>query len=1011
MKKKTSPKADRHAAVVSVQRLVEAMGVKLTRQGADLKGACPFHEDTGTSLVISPATNTWRCDACQAGGSAVEWVMKAQGVSRRHALELLADGSPLAGSVKAGAVKVATIRKLAAPVTTESDDHELLRQVVDYYHQTLKQSPEALGYLTERGIGSTEAVDRFRLGYSNRTLGLRLPPKNRKLGAELRGRLTALGIYRETGHEHLPGSLVIPVFGEQGEVVQLYGRKVTPNLRPGTALHLWLPGPLRGVWNREGLTGQKTLIVAGSLIDALTFWCAGYRNVTAAGGQDGLTEEQVATIMAAGARTVLLAHRRDADGEKTTDAMAERLMAHGLGCFRVLLPAGMDVNDHALASDLPAKVLGTALRHATWLGKGKSPDLDVRPVATPPVPTPAPPPARPLPPEIAPSAAEEPDQLVPVEVATPEPPPPATTEVAAELKDEEVVIHLGHRRYRVRGLGRNLSYDTLRVNLLVTLDADGEALHADSLDLYSARQRGAFVKQAASELGLREEAVKRDLGAVLLKLEALQEVQIKRALEPKRKEVHLEEADRVAALDLLRDPDLVQRILRCGMVGEETNKLTAYLAAVSRKLDDPLAVIVQSSSAAGKTSLMEAVLAFVPEEDRLQFSAMTGQSLFYMGEGDLTHRILAIAEEEGAERASYALKLLQSDGELTIASTGKDPNTGRLVAQEYRVQGPVMLLLTTTAIDLDEELLNRAVLLTVDEDREQTRAIHRLQRARQTLEGLLARRERDQVLKVHQDAQRLLRPLLVANPYAPELTFLDDRTRTRRDHGKYLTLIRAIALLHQHQRPVKTIQQAGQVVEYIEVALSDIALANRLAHEVLGRSLDDLPPQARRLLLLLDRMVDERCAKAGIERSAYRFSRREVRDHLGWSDFQVRTHMEKLVALEYVLVHRGGRGQLFCYELLYDGHGQDGAPFLVGLLDVGKLKVEGASAQIEGSPTGFEGPPSPHGALIEAPPSPTTTEENPSEIGPLAADHEVGREATPQETTTGTSYPHTEEGT
>ncbi|MCA3218495.1 MAG: hypothetical protein ING59_08050 [Burkholderiales bacterium] len=109
--------------------------------------------------------------------------------------------------------------------------------------------------------------------------------------------------------------------------------------------------------------------------------------------------------------------------------------------------------------------------------------------------------------------------------------------------------------------------------------------------------------------------------------------------------------------------------------------------------------------------------------------------MFYMGQTGLKHRILAIAEEEGASRASYAMKLLQSEGELTIASTGTDPKTGNLITQEYRVEGPTMLMMTTTAIDLDEELLNRCLLLTVDEDREQTRRIHALQREKRTLAG------------------------------------------------------------------------------------------------------------------------------------------------------------------------------------------------------------------------------------------------------------------------------------
>src|SRR5690606_29347304 len=183
-----------------------------------------------------------------------------------------------------------------------------------------------------------------------------------------------------------------------------------------------------------------------------------------------------------------------------------------------------------------------------------------------------------------------------------------------------------------------------------------------------------------------------------------------------------------------------------GVVGEATNALVAYLAATSRLLPAPLAVIIQSASAAGKTSLMEAVLALVPPEERVQYSAMTGQALFYLGEADLKHKVLAIVEEEGAARASYALKLLQSEGQLTIASTGKDPVTGRLVTETYHVEGPVAVVLTTTALDVDEELLNRALVLTVDESAAQTRAIHRRQRARRTLDGLLARAARDALL-------------------------------------------------------------------------------------------------------------------------------------------------------------------------------------------------------------------------------------------------------------------------
>ena len=288
-----------------------------------------------------------------------------------------------------------------------------------------------------------------------------------------------------------------------------------------------------------------------------------------------------------------------------------------------------------------------------------------------------------------------------------------TIDVPIEIKGDEILIAQGDRSYRVRGLGKNLSHELLKVNVRVSsTNLRGESgLHVDTLDLYQARQRTAFIKQAAEELGVKEDVIRRDLGHVLLKLEELQDEQIKRALEPQKEEITLSEEEKAEALDLLRDPRLLDRILadfeRCGMVGEETNKLVSYLAVTSRLLESPLAILVQSSSAAGKSALMEAVLALLPEEQQVQYSAMTGQSLFYMGETDLKNKVLAIVEEEGALRAAYALKLLQSEGVLTIASTGKDAATGRLITHQYRVEGPVMLFLTTTAIDLDEELLNR----------------------------------------------------------------------------------------------------------------------------------------------------------------------------------------------------------------------------------------------------------------------------------------------------------------
>jgi len=1007
---------------VSLERLVASRGVKLERRGADLVGLCPFHDDREPSLVVTPSKNLWHClGACHTGGSVVDWVMRTEGVSFRHAVELLrSDLPPSAARPPSRVVKASTVQKLPGLLERDAEDDLLLRRVVDYYHETLKQSPEALGYLESRGLKSGEMIERFKLGFANRTLGYRLPAKTRQEGAEIRERLQKLGILRESGHEHLNGSVVVPVFDEEGRVTELYGRKITPNLRPGTPLHLYLPGPHRGVFNVEALQASREVILCEALIDALTFWCAGFRHVTSAYGVEGFTEDHWKAFRRYGTERVLIAYDRDEAGERAAERLAGELIEAGIGCYRIQFPRGMDANEYARKLQPAARSLELVIRKAVWLGKGRAPApatlseprpesitevsaaetgndpvtvAVIEPAANVDAAASTPAAAVVIEAEASPASPRDNADAAPRSIpslssaavieppaATPEPAQPSTAPLA-EQHGEEVVMRLGDRRWRIRGLGKNLSFDALKVNVLAAREGD-RGFHVDTLDLYSARQRAAFVKQAAEELGVEERVVKRDLGQVLLRLEALQEEQIRRALEPKAKEVALGDAEQAAALELLREPRLLDRILgdfeRCGLVGEATNKLVGYLAAVSRKLEEPLAVVIQSSSAAGKSSLMEAILAFMPEEERVQYSAMTGQSLFYMGETDLKHKILAIVEEEGAERAAYALKLLQSEGKLTIASTGKDPETGRLVTHEYRVEGPVMIFLTTTAVEVDEELLNRCIVLTVDEGREQTRAIHQLQRERQTLEGLLLRQDRERLLKVHQDAQRLLRSLLVANPFARELTFLDHQTRTRRDHMKYLTLIRSIALLHQHQREVKAANHDGRTVRYIEVTKADVAVANRLAHEVLGRSLDELPPQTRRLLGLLDRMVAERAEAQGLDRADVRFTRREVRDWTSWTDFPVRMHLDKLVALEYVLVHRGGPGQRFVYELLWDGQGDEGRPFLMGLIDVERLgepdalhydgNREGSEAYREGTlspPRGRSEPPVRSGATAD----------------------------------------------
>ena len=170
---------------VDLTELVIRSGVALRKAGGDLVGCCPFHDDGSPSLVVTPSKNLWHCmGACQVGGSAIDWVMRTQGVSFRHAVEVLRGG--MAPVITPGpgcpVAKRSVSRRLPSPLDISAEDQAVLSQVLDYYHATLLESPEALRYLARRKIDDPEVITRFRLGYANRTLGYRLPCKQTKEG-------------------------------------------------------------------------------------------------------------------------------------------------------------------------------------------------------------------------------------------------------------------------------------------------------------------------------------------------------------------------------------------------------------------------------------------------------------------------------------------------------------------------------------------------------------------------------------------------------------------------------------------------------------------------------------------------------------------------------------------------------------------------------------------------------------------------------------------------------------
>ena len=714
------------------------------------------------------------------------------------------------------------------------DDLQLLplATTIDYYATCINDKVQA--FLSSHALCDDSAL---RVGFADRTLGNQLPSARLKSGREIRAILKQAGILKENGRELFRGHVTVPLTNVKGETTGIYGLRldVLPGQQPVTTIG-------HGLFNAAALITFDEIIVCKDVIDAWTFYAAGHKNA--------LVARQLKKEDIAGIKRVL--HTDDIDSSLFDDK--ER--------FRINFPEGtsvegISINEYAIKHASIDGALDKRIRAASWIGGAASTEAAKKETLT--------------------TKEHEAPSTSPV--------PAAVDDLDVEQSATEVTIAIEDRRWRVRGLERNPTIGVLKVNVIVLNDRN-DRFHVDTLDLCHARSRRVFLKDCGEEIAASEHELRSDLSRILLKLDQLQHEQLSNG-QSEAKVIELTDTERSEAMELLKDKKLLDRILddfdACGIVGERIGKLTGYIAATSRLLPKPLGMVIQSSSAAGKTSLMDAILAFMPEEQQFGCSAMTSKSLYYAGNLDLRHKILSIAEEEGVRDASYALKLLQSEGKLSIVTTAKESGSGRTVVERYDVKGPVATLMTTTASDVDPELMNRCFVLSVDENPEQTQLIQQRQREAETIEAMLDAEDADAIRKLHQNAQRLLRPIRISNPYARQLRFTGQRVRNRRDQAKYLGLIRVIAFLHQHQREVKAKTRKGRTIEYIEISKRDIALANMIADAVLGTSIDELPQQTRKLLRDLHGYVRRQAETNDLHENEIRFTRRQIREQLGWA--------------------------------------------------------------------------------------------------------------------------------
>lgn len=871
-------------------RLIQSRGIELRRKGKSWQGRCPFHHDGKTpSLSVSPNKHLWKCFGCGVGGDAIRFVEMHDKLGFREAVIKLGGTSAPKRAIKSEAIKE-RISSPASPMPTPSPAPspapppilgKLLARVTDFYRRAFEEDPRGAEYLRSRGIKDAGTYEAFRVGLAHGRLRDTLPRDG-----ELADGLRELGLLTSAGTELFYGCVVVPLFDEQGSPVGIYGRKIIN----GEPRHLYLPGPRRGLVVPQAARTNKELVITESILDGMALWDCGFRNILCSWGVTGWTDAHRELVRREQVRQLYICFDGDTAGHDGAERLANDLRREGLRAVIVALPEGKDINDVVRAGG--ASAIEAILRSA---------DATV---------------------------AERPSF------------PFHKAKHGYEKTTGGFKLDLAGRQYEVKGIVRSPT----RLRCAVRAQT-GARFHLDTLDLYSSKSRALWIRACAALFAVDAGVAEQDLRRIIEYAEA--ETTAPTTTDSASATIVVSPDEEAEALAFLQRSDLLDKIVRdleiAGYAGEEANKLLGYLACVSRKLEDPLSLLVQSRSAAGKSSLADALVRLVPPEDVRRYTRVTGQALYYLEEDGIAHKILCIEEAAGAEEAAYSIRALQSAKSLSVAVTTKDPQSGRMRTDEYHVKGPASFLLTTTASDMDPETLSRFLVLTVDETEQMTARIHALQRASRTIDGLRRRRHADAVIRRHHVAQRLLRPMPIVIPYAPLLRFPQKPLRTRRDHRKYLGLIEAVAFLHQHQRPIREITtEDGEMLSYIEATLADLTAANRLARSVLERTLDELSAPARTLLGEIKRLCEE--LAQGEVKPEYNFGRRELRERSGFSMWQLRLHLAELEQHECVEICAGSQGKQYVYRLNVD---EEGRPLALELSDPEEVAVRAKAAGIE----------------------------------------------------------------
>lgn len=816
---------------------------------------CPFHPDKTPSLQIYPATNTYCCFSsnCNAGtGDAIQFIELIEKCNKHDAL--LKATSLLNGNT----IPAQPTEAKLFIEENSIDKIAVLTKFFTYYKTGLSRSKKATDYLQSRCIDYRIIEAAFNSG------GLHAESKHHHL-IESMVKVGLLKPLPANGYSAWAKDCIIfPLKNQDNKIISLYGRSTTPPLTPPeggeqahTSRHFYLQ-------NRSGLypgypaLTTKKLILTESIIDAASLLqqqaIKSSYEILSLYGTNGLTDEHMAAIASLPQlEEIILMLNADEPGEaaaaKYTVTLKQLLPA--IKISKVSLPAGEDVNSVLCTHDdagVLQNLIESRVDFSFSIEKEKQPSSEI--------------------------------------ITT-----PAAQQSKLNTSNPELLIYDNCELYfEILGGIKITGLDRMKVTLKVQHKEKINQPQWYSIDLYNQVQREQTINNVADTLEVSTQQTTQTFIQLITELESHRIKKIE-ALQPKQETKNeLTAAARQTAVNELKKPKLLERtgqmIEQCGIVGEETNSLIAYLIYTKRKQEVPLHVMFLGSSGSGKTYLQERISELIPEEDKIEITQITENALYYFKQEELKNKLLLIEDLDGAMTVFYPLRELQTKRRISKTVTLKD-SKGNLKTITLTVEGPVCVSGCTTKEKIYEDNANRCILLYTDQTRDQDKRINEYQTKLSA--GEVNKERENQYKELFKNIQRVLRPVNIINPYAKYIELPEQVFKPRRTMTLLLGFIEAITFYHQYQREVKK-DNNNQL--YIETTIEDIEAAFTLLKDVLFSKSDELTKAARIFLEDLKIWLKQDNKEA--------FTAKEIRKRLRLAPATLKRYLSELERYGYI---------------------------------------------------------------------------------------------------------------